>query len=268
MAPAPRTLVVVPMYNCAPQITRVLAQFTPAVAAQVSRVLVVDNRSTDAGATVAASAIGALRTPEVLVVRNRENFGLGGSHKVGFAHALAHGFDRVIVLHGDDQGAIVDLLPSLARTPRHDAWLGARFMAGSALEGYSPLRELGNRVLNALFSSVVGRPVFDLGSGLNAYDVRILRDGFYHRFPDDLTFNYCMVLAHGALGHDVTFVPIRWREADQVSNVRLTRQALAVVRLLADYARRPAAFMQREFRAVPRASYDCDVVAANFPFVR
>lgn len=254
------------MYNCAPQILRVLAQFTPAIAMQVTRVLVIDNRSTDAGASVVTDALTAIRAPEVLLVRNRDNFGLGGSHKVGFAHALEHGFDRAIILHGDDQGAIVDLLPSLDRQPERDAWLGARFMPGSSLSGYSRVREYGNRCFNRLFSLVAGRRIFDLGAGLNAYSAGILRSGFYHRFPDDLTFNYCMILAHVALRHDIDFVPIRWREDDQVSNVRLTRQAVAVLRRLADYARAPESFLKREFRSVPRPSYECDVLAANFPY--
>lgn len=263
--PAPRTLVIVPMYNCAPQITRVLAQFHTAPACQVARVLVVDNRSTDDGLQVATRALAAMTAPEVLLVRNRENYGLGGSHKVGFRHAIAHGFDRAVILHGDDQGTIEDLLPTLARAPQRDAWLGARFMPGSQLHGYSTLRSLGNRAFNALFGLVARRRVFDLGSGLNCYDVRILRDGFYRRFPDDLTFNYCMILAHIALRHDITFVPIRWREDDQVSNVRLTRQALKVLRLLSHFAGGATAFLQREWRATPRDAYECELIAANYP---
>ena len=45
--------------------------------------------------------------------RQDQNYGLGGSHKVAFGYAAAHGYEHLVVLHGDDQGAIVDLLPIL-----------------------------------------------------------------------------------------------------------------------------------------------------------
>jgi glycosyltransferase involved in cell wall biosynthesis len=264
---APRILVIIPMYNCAPQIRRVLAQFTPAVAGHVSRVIVVNNRSTDEGESVAASEVKSMAGIEAVVVRNRDNYGLGGSHKVGFAYAMEHGFDRAVILHGDDQGSITDLLPHFrsGAALKQSAFLGARFMPGSRLSGYSAFRTFGNHVFNLLFSAVVGRRIYDLGSGLNVYDAAILRDGFYLRFPDDLTFNYCMIMAHACYRHDIGFFPISWREDDQISNVRLFSQARKVLRMLSAFGVGRAAFLRRELRDRPRDNYGCDVVAANFP---
>ncbi len=260
-----RVLVFVPMYNCEKQIPRVLAQFTPEVARQFARVMVIDNRSTDRSAEVAAPLIERMQGIEALLVRNRDNYGLGGSHKVGFRHALEHGFDRVAVLHGDDQGSIVELAERLTSGEgfRHEAFLGARFMPGSQLPGYSTFRTFGNRVFNLLFSAVVGRRIYDLGSGLNLYDASILRDPFYHGFPDDLTFNYCMVMAHVQYGHDFAFFPISWREDDQVSNVRLFRQARRVLGMLASYALTRSGFLRTDLRQRPRSTYDYDVIASN-----
>lgn len=49
----------------------------------------------------------------VTLLRNDENYGLGGSHKVAFDYALNNAYDYVVVLHGDDQGSIANLLPYL-----------------------------------------------------------------------------------------------------------------------------------------------------------
>lgn len=57
----------------------------------------------------------------------------------------------------------------------------------------------------------------------------------YERFPDDLTFNYYMLLASVAKGWRFEFFPLSWREEDQVSNVKLTRQALKVLGILCSY---------------------------------
>lgn len=257
-------LVVVPTYNCATQVERTLAQFEALPACGIDRILVVDNRSHDATLACACRAAAALPI-ETLVAQNPVNYGLGGSQKVGFAHALENGFERVTVLHGDDQASISDLTPllELPLAARRDALLGARFMRGSRLHGYSAFRTFGNHVYNRLFSLVAGERLQDLGSGLNSYSVRIFRDGFHLRFPDDLTFNYCMVLAHARFAHDVSFFPIQWREVDQVSNVRLASQAVRVLRLLGAFASDPDRFLAAEHRTLAQASYPTKVVYGN-----
>ena len=106
---------------------------------------------------------------------------------------------------------------------------------GSRLEGYSTFRTFGNRVYNVLFSIATGRKISDLGSGLNLYDSRILRDKFFLKFPDNLTFNYCMILAAAHYGHTALFFPIIWREEDQVSNVKLMNQAAYVLKMVIKY---------------------------------
>jgi glycosyltransferase involved in cell wall biosynthesis len=253
-------LIVVPAFNCSPQIPRVLSRLHAAPKGRIDRVLVVDNRSTDD--TLEQARRAAPGPVPVVLARNPANYGLGGSQKVGFQHAMEHGFSRVTVLHGDDQGDIGDLWPVLdcERVRGADALLGARFMAGSHLRGYSSLRALGNRAYNQLFSAACGIRVHDLGSGLNSYSTGIFSTGFHLRFPDDLTFNYCMVLAHAYLRHDAEFFPIGWREFDQVSNVRLVRQSFRVLALLASFARNPSKFMSLDHRAEARPSYPTQVV--------
>jgi hypothetical protein len=144
----------------------------------------------------------------------------------------------VIILHGDDQGDIHDLLPVLKseKYKKHDCMLGARFMRGSKLEGYSGFRTFGNRVYNWIFTIVLHKRIYDLGSGLNMYSVKMLKDKFYLKFPDRLTFNYCMIMAASYYRHNIAFFPISWREDDQVSNVKMTSQAFSVLKMLFKYA--------------------------------
>jgi Glycosyltransferases involved in cell wall biogenesis len=77
-----RNLVFIPMYNCAAQIPRVLAQFDdPSVMPWVDTVLCVDNRSTDGTLDAARSALEHCPVPTRVLLRNDDNYGLGGSHK-------------------------------------------------------------------------------------------------------------------------------------------------------------------------------------------
>ena len=243
MTAPPRLLLFIPAYHCAPQIGRVLGQLTPDLAARFAEVMVVDNQSRDGTAEAALAAAG----PTVMVVRNQANYGLGGSHKVAFQRCLDGGFDGVVVLHGDDQGRLADLMAVLDQHRGRDCVLGARFMAGSRLLGYSALRIAANRAFNLMFSLAAGRRLWDLGSGLNYYSADFLRPGWWLRAPNDLTFNYYMILASAARRADLAFVPISWREEDQVSNARLFRQGLKMLRLLAIFVCRPGHFAGRDF---------------------
>ncbi len=112
-------------------------------------------------------------------------------------------------------------------------------MRGSRIKGYAPHRIAANIAFNALFSGITLTRLWDLGSGLNFYTREFLEQGLWRKCADDLTFNYYLTL-HTASAPDVrfTFVPISWREDDQVSNAKLYahgRKMLHIIRgFLAD----------------------------------
>jgi glycosyltransferase involved in cell wall biosynthesis len=244
---APRILVFVPMFNCERQITRVLRRIRQHLLTRVHEVLVVDNGSGDRSCEVATAALAGLGIPGTLL-QNEGNFNLGGSHKVAFAYAIAGGFDWVVVVHGDDQAEPSDLLPLLAAGALHagvDALLGSRFSRGAQRIGYAWHRTCGNRAFNLLFTLASARRVADLGAGLNAFRVGWLREATWLNLADDLTFNIHLLLRLVHSRARFRFFPITWREEDQVSNVRLLRQAWRTLGIAWGYFWRRGAYLQR-----------------------
>jgi len=255
-----KILLFIPAYNCEKQIPRVLEQCVN-VDNVINEILVVDNQSTDN--TLKASSLGAakLNIP-VTIVRNNSNYGLGGSHKVAFSYAIENGFDYIIVLHGDDQGNVHDLIP-LITSGKHlqkDCLLGARFMPKSKLEGYSLFRTFGNQVFNILFSLGCGKRLYDLGSGLNLYSVKALTKANYQGFANNLTFNYFMILASVNWKWNMEFFPITWREDDQISNVKLFKQSREVLKILLTYIISRKDFLTKNFSGREYYSYSYTVV--------
>lgn len=254
------------MYNCEKQIVRVLAQMTPEIGMYISEWIIINNRSTDKGEQAVRNYLELHELPvKVSLLRNDENYGLGGSHKVAFDYAVKGGFDFVIVLHGDDQGDISNIFPYLqsGEYEKYDCFLGARFMKGSRLEGYSKFRTFGNRVYDLLFSAGCGRMIYDLGSGLNMYRTAILKDRFYFKYKDNLIFNYCMVMGSSYYGHRIKFFPIVWREDDQVSNVKMVNQAITVLKLLGSFAGDKRKFVESEHRDKIIEDYTARVIYTN-----
>lgn len=234
----PKVLLFIPAYNCAPQLRRLLGRLGPADLAPFAEVLVADNGSSDGTAQAAAGALAGKPGLRSAVVRNRENYSLGGSLKVAFGWCLDNGFTHCAVLHGDDQADLRDLLPLLSDEGalRRDCSFGSRFMAGSRRSGYSAVRTLGNFALNFAASLAAGRRITDLGSGLNLYSAAFLADRAWLRFPDRLTFDVYLLLHCLRRRADIAFFPIGWREEDQVSNARAFGQGAEILGLLARHA--------------------------------
>lgn len=258
-----RILVFIPAYRCAAQITRVVDQFDAQVQRRIDTVMVVDNRSPDDTLEAAiAQARARITGCRFIGWRNDDNYGLGGSHKAAFRYAIEQGYTHLVVLHGDDQADIRDLLPLLDSGVHrdHDCLLGARFMRGSRLVGYSLIRTSGNRVFNLLFSLAVRSRVHDLGSGLNMYRLDAFSQFYYATFPDDLTFNYMMLLSSYDRGHRIRYFPISWREEDQRSNVRMVSQSFRVLGLLASFVINRTRFLARDVRQRARAAYPGTIV--------
>lgn len=261
-----KILLFIPMYNCEKQIVRVLSQLTEDVCRYIAETIVIDNRSTDGSVQAVREYLATHALPlRIRLLCNKENYGLGGSHKVAFSYAVRNRFDYLIVLHGDDQGNIVDILPYLQKRVyrKYDCFLGARFMKGAKRQGYSTFRTFGNIVYNLLFSAVCRYQIYDLGSGLNMYRVNCLRDAFYMKYRDDLVFNYCMILGASYYKHKVRFFPIVWREEDQVSNVKMIQQAVTVLKLLGAFFVDRRRFITKEHRDRRIENYVAQTVYCN-----
>lgn len=232
-----RVLLFIPAYNCERQITRVLEQLDDEVLKYISEIIVVNNCSSDETEKMAVSYLERKPDLPALIIRNCQNYGLGGSHKVAFKYALEGEFDYLMVLHGDDQGNIRDILPYLRNDLAwdYDSFLGSRFEPGAQLVNYSLTRIWGNHIFNLMITILLKKKISDLGSGLNMYKVSYLKKTFYNSFPDDLTFNVYMLIYGIYSKSHFAFFPISWREDDQISNAKLMKQSKDIANFVLSY---------------------------------
>ena len=258
-----RILLWIPMYNCEKQIVRVLAQLKGATEKYITEVILVNNRSTDGGEDAVIKFLEENHYKfSVKLLRNDENYGLGGSHKVAFQYAIDNDFEFIITLHGDDQGHIADILPCIKKGEhrKYDCLLGSRFLRQSRLDGYSKFRTFGNIVYNMIFSVATLYRIYDLGAGLNMYNVNMLRDHHYMKFADNLTFNYYGVLALRYYKQSFRFFPLVWSEDDQVSNVKMLSQAISTLGIVLESVFRRKKFFERDHRAKVIDNYTAQVI--------
>lgn len=221
-----KILLFIPVYNCEKQIPRVLISLKKNWLNLIEEILIIDNRSSDNTILKVKEYMEKLSLRKIKILKNKKNINLGGSHKVAFKYANDNNFDKILILHGDNQADINDISNILNEFKRNYnlSYLGSRFMKGSKLKNYNKLRILGNIFFNFIFSLISKNKICDLGSGLNIFDVKSFNYHFLKNMPNDLTFNYVLILYISKYNIPHKFFPISWKEEDQISNMRALSQ--------------------------------------------
>ena len=217
-------MIAIPAYRCAPQISRVLDEIDDKLLSRVEEIAVIDNGSPDDTVKKALDYKKKKRLGKKLhIYQNIDNYNLGGTHKVAFLHAEKRCYSHVIILHGDNQAKSDEanlLIDFILAHPEHQTVLGSRFNKKSTLVGYDTTRILGNKVLNIIYSITTLRKLEDLGSGLNIFALSDLDKNTYLQFADKLTFNFELLLDLVKRRVNFAYMPITWREEDQMTNAR------------------------------------------------
>lgn len=232
-----RIMLFIPMYNCEKQIGRVLDKFDQDTQKLFGEIVVIDNISPDKSIENAVSSLQRFHNVKTTVLRNDQNYSLGGSIKVAWDYAIRNGYEYVITLHGDDQGNIQDIVPFIKgrEYKDYDIVVGARFHKDSSLHGYPFIRIAGNYGFNFLCTVITGKKIYDMIAGLNIFKVSFLTDKFYLGFPNNLTFDAHVLLYAISHKKSIKYIPISWSESDQVSNAKVVRQGITLLKLFLYY---------------------------------
>ena len=173
-----RVLIFVVAYEAESTLDAVLARVPDSVFEHDTEVLVIDDSSEDRTFDVGVRSARESRH-RITVLYNPQNQGYGGNQKLGYQYAMRHGFDVVVLLHGDGQYApeAIPLLLAPLLDGSADAVLGSRMLVpGVARKGGMPFYKLvGNKVLTFLQNRLLGSALSEFHSGFRAYSVAALR---------------------------------------------------------------------------------------------
>lgn len=164
----PRTLVLMPLYNEAPTLSRVLDEVRRW--ARDCDVLVVDDGSTDASPDILRAYLG------VTVLTHTQNEGYGQSLIDGFDYAVAHGYEAVVTLDCDEQHEPRQIPQFIGHLAGADIVSGSRYLDPAAGgDPAPPERRQLNEEITARIRALTGYPLTDAFCGFKAYRGGTLR---------------------------------------------------------------------------------------------
>lgn len=166
-----RVLVVIPTYNEALTIQKVVARVRTAV--DSSHVLVVDDGSPDGTGRI-ADRIAEL-DDHVDVLHRACKEGLGAAYVAGFRWGLAHGYEALVEMDADGSHQPEELPRLLTALDDADLVLGSRYVPGGRVVNWPGHRELLSRGGNLYTRLALGIPLRDATGGFRAFRADTLR---------------------------------------------------------------------------------------------
>ena len=177
-----KILVIIPCYNEAENIARVVKNLQAAAARQTlpGKVdyLVVNDCSTDESAAICASEGFSYISLPV-------NLGIGGGVQSGYLYAAQNGYDIAVQMDGDgqhDPAYLASVAGPVARG-EVDMCVGSRFITKEGFQT-SAMRRAGIRLLSGLIRLLCGVRVLDVTSGFRATGRR-LTEFFARNYAQD-----------------------------------------------------------------------------------
>jgi dolichol-phosphate mannosyltransferase len=204
-----RVLVIVPTYNEAENLERILERLHTSV--PTAHALVVDDGSPDGTGQLAEKL--AADDPRVHLLRRRAKAGLGPAYVAGFRWARERGYDVVVEMDADGSHAPEQLPRLLAALGSADLVLGSRYVRGGEVSDWPFHRLLLSRLGNRYTRWALRLPLSDATGGYRAARGELI-DAL--PFDDVASQGYCFQVdwAWRAMraGARVTEVPITFTE--------------------------------------------------------
>ena len=223
-APRPSVWVILPTYNEAENLERLVAAIRDRLP-EVSRVLVVDDNSPDGTGEIADRL--AAEHPEVEVLHRARKQGLGPAYIAGFRQALAGGAELIVEMDADFSHDPA-YLPQLLRAAEDaDLVIGSRYVPGGGVTEWGPIRRFISRGGSAYARTALGLDVRDLTGGFKVIRREVLEtidldaiDSLGYAFQVEVTYRAIRA------GFRVVEIPIVFRDRREGSS-KMTKAIVA-----------------------------------------
>jgi glycosyltransferase involved in cell wall biosynthesis len=214
-AAKPKVIVVMPAYNAAPTLERIVGMIPRDI---VDDIIIVDDKSSDDTVEIA----GRL---DATLIWHPHNVGYGGNQRTSYLEALQRGADVVVMLHPDGQyePSLIPRMIAPIVAGEADCVLGSRFLVegGVRQSGMPAYKIAANRGLTAIENVVLRRHFSELHTGYRAYSRELLMTVPFLRNHSGFVFDSEMIMQAVHFGFRIAEVPAETTYSGEVSSISL-----------------------------------------------
>ncbi len=232
----------IPCYNVQNVVHEVLHSFSDEVLDSVDQIVTIDNVSTDQTLkTLETIQKGNSKLAKrLIIIKNLQNYGLGGSSKIAYRYFIDNGFTHFMVIHGDNQGngneIAMNFLDAFRKDPDVDFVIASRFVEKSNLTQYNSLRTLGNHLFNFLTYLLTGYKMSDSGAGILFYRTEILNQISFEELTNGSQFNPQLnILIHSTPNLKILEIPLHWQDSIEESTISSFNYCITLLKILVHY---------------------------------
>lgn len=178
-----RVFVVLPAYNAAKTLERVIAELPMQI---IDEVILVDDSSSDDTVIIAQK----LGIKNILI--HDSNSGYGANQKTCFNKAIELGADIIVLMHPDYQYTprLVTAMCSVIVSGHYKVVFGSRILGKGALKGKMPIyKYIFNRILTLVQNIIMDQKLSEYHTGFRVYDVEVLNRINYKKNSNDFIFD-------------------------------------------------------------------------------
>jgi dolichol-phosphate mannosyltransferase len=171
--PAYCTLIIIPTYNEAENIARLLSDLASLYPSSVD-ILVIDDNSPDGTFEIVATMQEKIKG--LSIIKRERKLGLGTAYITGFRYALEKGYGYVIEMDADYSHDPTEVQRFLDAVKEADLVIGSRYMNNTVNVVNWPLGRLILSKMASIYTKfITGLPVDDPTSGFKCFSSKVLR---------------------------------------------------------------------------------------------
>lgn len=203
----PSLSIVIPAYNEADRIPRLLDALASFVDVDHTEIIVVDDGSTDATAEIARLRFESF--PNARVLELKTNQGKGAALRAGVAATRG---DRVVFMDADMATDLRDLAPLLGALGDHAIAIGSRVAGGSEVSAGSRHRRLMGTSFNWMIQRLTPLGLSDTQCGFKAFRGPEAKVLFQLSEESGFAQDVEILTLANEMGLSIAEVPVRWTE--------------------------------------------------------
>lgn len=236
-----KIIVLIPCFNCELTIKKSLNKLQHENLKRISKILVIDNNSNDKTLKELLKVKKFKKFKnKILIQKNQDNYGLGGSLKKGFIFSIQNNFKYILILHADNQCdnnlVLKNFLLNMSVKKDVDFFMASRFLKNSDLSGYNKLRILGNYFFNFLTFIFTFQKFTDSGCGIVAIKTEVLKQINFLELSNSFYFNPQLNVHLSALNNLKRIdIPLNWHDSEVPSNLKVFKYLVGLTVYLISY---------------------------------